>query len=65
MIFLFYKTFLFSQYPPEFKMQTYVKIAQLFLEDGDSIEADAYVNRASLLQAEVTSENLLLLYKVS
>jgi len=51
------------QYPPEFKMQTYVKIAQLFLEDGDSAEADAYVNRASLLQAEVTSENLLLLYK--
>lgn len=45
-------------------MQTYVKIAQLFLEDGDSAEADAYVNRASLLQAEVTNENLLLLYKV-
>ena len=43
----------FSQYPANFKMQIYLKIAQLYLEDGDAVEADAFVNRASMLQAEV------------
>lgn len=46
-------------------MKTYLKIAQLFLEDDDAVEAEAYVNRASLLQAECKSEELQILYKVS
>ena len=45
-------------------MKTYVKIAQLYLEDGDSVEAESYVNRASLLQADCKSEELIVKYKV-
>jgi len=51
------------QYPPEYKMKTYLRIAQLYLEDSDAVEAETYVNRASLLQAECKSEQLLILYK--
>lgn len=45
-------------------MKTYLRIAQLYLEDSDAVEAETYVNRASLLQAECKSEQLLILYKV-
>lgn len=45
-------------------MKTYLTIAQLYLQAEDAIEAEAYVNRASLLQAEVKNEELLVLYKV-
>lgn len=52
-------------YEPEFKMKTYLNIAQLYLEDDNSVEAEAYVNRASLLQSECKSEELQILYKVN
>lgn len=52
------------QYSAEYKMKTYLKIAQLYLEDDDAVEAEAYVNRASLLQAECKSEELMIRYKV-
>ncbi len=56
---------LFRQYTPEYKMQSYLRIAMLYLEDGDSVEAEAYVNRASLLQNEAKSEELNIRYKVT
>lgn len=34
------------------------------MEDGDPVQAEAYINRASLLQAETKSEELQVLYKV-
>lgn len=48
----------------EYKLETYLKIARLFLEEDDPIQAEAYINRASLLQADTKFENLSILYKV-
>lgn len=45
-------------------MDTYLKIARLYLEDDDPVQAEAFINRASLLQAETDSEELQVLYKV-
>lgn len=52
------------QYSVDYKLETYLKIARLYLEDGDPVQAEAYINRASLLQAETKSEELQVLYKV-
>uniref|UniRef100_A0A915I7K3 COP9 signalosome complex subunit 4 helix turn helix domain-containing protein n=1 Tax=Romanomermis culicivorax TaxID=13658 RepID=A0A915I7K3_ROMCU len=51
------------QYGAEYKMRTYLKIAQLFLEDDNPVEAEVYVNRASLLQSDCKAEDLQILYK--
>lgn len=46
------------QYPNEVKLKTYLKIARLYLEDDDPIQAEASINRATLLQVEInTSSN--------
>jgi len=52
-----------KQYSPDYKLETYLKIARLFLEDEDANQADAYINRASLLQSESKNEELQILYK--
>jgi len=49
---------------PEYKMNIYVKIAQLFLEDDESVQAEAYINRASELLHQVKDQHLKLRYKV-
>jgi len=49
---------------PEYKVNIYVKIAQLFLEDDESVQAEAYINRASELIHQVKDEVLRLRYKV-
>jgi hypothetical protein len=54
----------FRQYSVDYKLETYLRIAQLYLEDDDPIQADAYLNRASLLHADTKTENLQILYKV-
>lgn len=48
----------------DYKLETYLKIARLFLEEDDPIQAEAYINRASLLQADTKFEKLSILYKV-
>lgn len=53
-----------KQYPSDYKLETYLKIARLYLEDDDPIQAEAFINRASLLQAESKQENLQVYYKV-
>jgi COP9 signalosome complex subunit 4 len=35
--------------PNEYKLQTYVKIVQLLLEDEDAVSAESYLNRAGLV----------------
>lgn len=52
------------QYSTDYKLETYLKIARLFLEDSDPVQAEAFINRASLLQAETKNESLHVLYKV-
>jgi len=47
-----------KQYSVECKLGTYLKIARLYLEDNDSMQAELFINRASLLQAETNSEEL-------
>jgi len=49
---------------PEYKVNIYVKIAQLYLEDDESVQAEAYINRASELIHQVKDEVLKLRYKV-
>lgn len=45
-------------------MEVYLKIARLFLEVHDHVSAEAYINRAALLQSEVKDKNLHTIYKV-
>ncbi|XP_077999100.1 COP9 signalosome complex subunit 4-like [Glandiceps talaboti] len=53
-----------KQYSVDYKLETYLKIARLYLEDEDPVQAEAYINRASLLQADSTNEQLHIHYKV-
>jgi COP9 signalosome complex subunit 4 len=52
------------QYSTDYKLETYLKIARLYLEDEDAATAESFINRASMLQAETKNENLQILYKV-
>lgn len=45
-------------------MDIYVKIARLYLEDEESVQAEAYINRAAELIHQVQTEKLKLEYKV-
>jgi hypothetical protein len=38
----------------DYKLETYLKIARLYLENDDPVQAEAYINRASLLQVITT-----------
>jgi len=49
---------------PEKKVGIYVNIAQLYLEDDESVQAEAYINRASELIHQVKDDILKLRYKV-
>ncbi|KAH3864035.1 hypothetical protein DPMN_027047 [Dreissena polymorpha] len=51
------------QYKPEYKLETYLKIARLYLEDSDPVQAEAYINRASLLQTDSQNLELQIHYK--
>lgn len=51
-------------YSADFKMDIYLKIARLYLEEQNHISAEAYINRAALLQSEVTNKELHIIYKV-
>ena len=53
------------QYSIDYKLETYLKIAQLYLEDEDPVQAEAYINRALILQADTKTEKLQILYKVT
>ena len=52
------------QYTSDYKLDTYLKIARLYLEDEDPVQAEAYINRASLLQSDSSNEELQIYYKV-
>ncbi|KAG1667115.1 COP9 signalosome complex subunit 4 [Nymphon striatum] len=53
-----------KQYSVNYKLKTYLKIARLYLEDDDPCQAEAFINRASILQADTTDEELQTYYKV-
>jgi len=55
-----------KQYSNEMKLGIYLKIAQLNLENEDPVQAEIYINRASLLKKHENGDNdeLSILYKV-
>ena len=52
-----------KQYSADTKLEIYLKIAHLYLKDDDPIQAEASINRATLLQPETNNEKLQTLYK--
>ncbi|VDO39218.1 unnamed protein product [Brugia timori] len=51
-------------YPPELKMRTYLRIAQLALDYKNSEEAESFVNRASMLFNDVSKDDeLIVIFK--
>lgn len=53
-----------KQYSMDYKLETYLKIARLYLEDDDPVNAEGFINRASMLQAETKNEELQVMYRV-
>jgi COP9 signalosome complex subunit 4 len=53
-----------KQYSVDYKLETYLKIARLFLEDEDPVQGEAYINRAAQLQTQTKNEHLQIIYKV-
>ena len=51
-------------YSAVFKMEVYLRIAKLYLEEGDHVSAEAYINRAGMLQSDVDQSKLHVIYKV-
>ncbi|CAL8105362.1 unnamed protein product [Calicophoron daubneyi] len=52
-------------YPVTLKMDIYLRIAEYYLKLHEISEAEAFVNRASLLQPECQDQQLLLRYKTA
>ena len=53
------------QYSPDYAVEVYLKIAQLYLEVEKHVEAESYINRTGSLLPNVTDKNLLIIHKVS
>ena len=51
-----------KQYTADYKLETYLKIARLYLEDDDVAQGEAYINRASILQVRHNSDPVIILY---
>ena len=51
-------------YDAAFKMEVYLRIAKLYLEEADHVSAEAYINRAGMLQSDVDRSDLHIIYKV-
>jgi len=52
-----------KNYEKEFKVQVWVKIAQLYLALEKSLEAERFINKAAPLTGQIKDEKLLLKYK--
>jgi len=53
-----------KQYSVDYKLETYLKISRLYLEDEDHVQGEAYINRAAQLQTQTKNEELQIVYKV-
>lgn len=53
-----------KQYALDYKLETYLKIARLYLEDEDPVQGEAYINRAAQLQTQTRNDHLQVIYKV-
>ena len=48
-----------KQYSVDYKLETYLKIARLYLEDEDPVQGEAYINRAAQLQTQTKNQTLI------
>ncbi|XP_023324585.1 COP9 signalosome complex subunit 4-like [Eurytemora carolleeae] len=53
-----------KQYSVDYKLETYLKISRLYLEDEDHVQGEIFINRAASLQNQTKNEELLIVYKV-
>lgn len=53
-----------KEYSADYKIEMYLRIAKLYLLNGDIENAEAYVNRASMLHSDIVSEHLKVVYKL-
>lgn len=53
-----------KQYSVDYKLETYLKIARLYMEDEDPVQAEAFINRAAQLQTQTKNAHLQIIYKV-
>merc|ERR1712038_1589934 len=53
-----------KQYTVDYRLETYLKIARLYLEDEDPVQGEAYINRAAQLQTQTKNDDLQIIYKV-
>ena len=53
-----------KQYTVAYKLETYLRIARLYLEDEDPVQGEAFINRAAQLQTQTKNERLQIIYKV-
>ena len=53
-----------KQYTVDYRLETYLKIARLYLEDEDPVQGEAYINRAAQLQTQTRNDHLQIIYKV-
>ena len=54
-----------KQYTVDYKLETYLKIARLYLEDEDPSRGESYINRAAALQTQTKNPHLQIIYKVN
>lgn len=52
-----------KQYQNDFKLKTYVKIAELYLEEADSVQAEINLSRAAALEKDTRDPHLQIKYK--
>ena len=52
------------QYNNDFKLKTYLKIADLFLEESDSTQSESYLSRAATLEKDTKDVQLQIKYKI-
>jgi hypothetical protein len=53
------------QYQNDFKLKTYVKIAELFLQEADSVQAEINLSRAAALEKDTKDAYLQIKYKAA
>ena len=53
-----------KQYTTDYKLETYLKIARLYLEDEDPVQGEVFINRAAQLQTQTKNDHLQIIYKV-
>lgn len=54
-----------KQYQNDFKLKTYVKIAELFLQEADSVQAEINLSRAAALEKDTKDAYLQIKYKAA